>query len=135
MADGTIGVTNALFPDRLIDNNEMVNDAGATVQRQRVEDPELMALLRDVRNLLSRLNQTVRQGPAGFPAVQMTTQSASGGAVEVLASVNSVGTLGNVPVLQALGGPGITNANAAPPSHLLLNYLPVAMRQYGVAVS
>lgn len=46
MSDAVVGVQQATSPDRLIDNALYDNDDATPVYRQRVEDPEMMALLR-----------------------------------------------------------------------------------------
>ena len=55
MADGVVGVQQASAPDRLIDNNYLTNDDATPVYRQRVEDPELMALVRQMVEAFNRI--------------------------------------------------------------------------------
>lgn len=133
MADGTVAVTQAAVPDRQIDNAAGTNDAGTAVQRQRIEDPEMMELLRDMRNVLGRLGMVVRGNAASaLPSVQVTTQDLNNSAAETLLAVNTMGTCGAITALNGLGGPGMTTGV---PAHLMLNYLATVQRQYGVAVS
>lgn len=48
MTDGVVGVKQSTTPDRLIDN-EVLNIGGQDVYRQRVQDPEAIALLQSVK--------------------------------------------------------------------------------------
>lgn len=72
MADGTVGVRQASSPDRLIDNETLVI-GGDTVYRQRVQDPEVIALLEDVK---AAVEGTISAAVSGTVALDGPTLAA-----------------------------------------------------------
>lgn len=120
MADSSVGVQQAASPDRQIDNATVVTEAG-TVYRQRVEDVELTAVLRDLRRLLGLLGLAV--DPA--TGVLRTVIGGTGAPSSTLGSI-SAGTITTLTVLSALANlapSGVTN-----PSQNLLNDQPLIQR-------
>lgn len=86
MADGTVGVRQASAPDRLIDNETLTVD-GQTVYRQRVRDPEVIALLDDVKaavegTLAASISGTITLDAATLAALE-TVNAVVSGAVTV----------------------------------------------------
>lgn len=65
MADRAVGVAEAAVPTVLIDNEEVINDLGQTVVRQKTLDPDVVKVLADVRRLLGIL---VGVAPAREPS-------------------------------------------------------------------
>lgn len=120
MADSSVGVQQAAAPDRQIDNATVVTEAG-TVYRQRVEDVELTAVLRDLRRLLGLLGLAVDPATGVLRAVIGGT----GAPASTLATLTT-GTISTITVLSALANlapSGVTN-----PSQNLLNDQPLLQR-------
>jgi len=55
MSDAIVAIQQATSPDVFIDNALYTNDDATPVYRQRVEDPELLALVRQLVDSLSKL--------------------------------------------------------------------------------
>lgn len=110
MADGVVGVQQASAPDRFIDNNYLTNDGATPVYRQRVEDPELMALVRQMVEAFNRIG-------AGFDTsgrmfVRLTDAAGTAQSVNAVQSGTwNVATVTTVTGLTQMGG---YNAAAIP---------------------
>lgn len=110
MADGTVAIVQSTVPVKQVDTDALVNDAGTTVHRQRTENPELMELLRSIRNLLRPLGSVIKaRGTtnAPMPALQVTTMlgvDATGLPIpnELMASFTSTTTVTSVTTLNSL---------------------------------
>lgn len=118
MADGVVGVQQASAPDRLIDNNYLTNDDATPVYRQRVEDPELMALVRQMVEAFNRIG-------AGFDTsgrmfVRLT--DAAGTAQNVNAVQSGTWNITTVTTVTGLTQMGGYNANVIPAATLQEGY-------------
>lgn len=123
MADSSVGVQQAASPDRQIDNASVVTEAG-TVYRQRTEDVEVAAVLRDLRRLLGLLGLAIdpatgvlRAVIGGTGAPSSTLGSISAGTITTVSTVTVLTALAN------LAPSGVTN-----PSQNLLNDQPLLQR-------
>lgn len=123
MADSSVGVAQSGSPDRQIDSATVVTDVG-TVYRQRVEDPELQAVLRDIRRLLGLLSQAIdpttgvmRAVIGGTGAPSSTLGSLTAGSITTVSTVTVLSALAN------LAPSGVTN-----PAQNLLNDQPLLQR-------
>lgn len=128
MTDGIVAIQQSATPDRNIDNAVLTNDDGDTVYRQRVEDPELMALVRQMVESMNRLG-------AGFDAsgrlfVRLTDAAGTAQAVSAAQSGTwNVGTVTTVTGITNLGG---YPANAGIPS---LMQVPVSTLRAQIVVT
>lgn len=158
MADSTVAISSAVSPDKNLDAATYVNDDGTTVYRERVEDPELIAVLRSVRGLLVALASTVRNsqhdpltanvGPADAPAAAVGVDighNSTGGGADTITILSTIKTLGAYPESLALRifGSGITigptmpawpinmgqSAAASLPSYHVLNLRALQLRR------
>ena len=87
MADRAVGVAEAAVPTVLIDNEEVINDLGQTVVRQKTLDPDVVKVLADVRRLLGIL---VGVAPAREPATSASRVAVQG---TVPVSISTIATV------------------------------------------
>lgn len=90
IADATVAVKQASSPDRLIDN-ESLDIGGQTVYRQRVQDPEVIALLESVKTAVEGTITAVISGDLNLSAATLaaleTINAVVVGAVSVTGTV------------------------------------------------
>ncbi len=121
MADSSVGVAQAAVPDRQIDNATVVTEAG-TVYRQRTEDVEVAAVLRDLRRLLGLLSLACDPTTGVLRAVIGGTVGPAS-TTAVTGTLTAVTTVTAVSALANLAPSGVLN-----PSQYLLNDQPLIQR-------
>jgi hypothetical protein len=132
MADGRVGISQSGAPDRQIDNSLQTQDDGTQVWRQRMEDPEGMALIRVLEMLVHALGLAV--DPSGRLRVNVDP---IGGAqsVPVTGPVTSAQTLSGLTTLTSLNTLGSTSTGiAGVPALNLYNQFAMQQRAYGISV-
>lgn len=106
MADAVVGVKQAETPDRYIDNNVLTNDSAQTVYRQRVEDPEMMALIRQLLEGFNRMSTA--WDSSGRMFVRLTDAAGTAQSVNAVQSgtwnIGTVTTVSTATTLTQLGG-------------------------------
>lgn len=93
MADGVVVVREPPLPDGYSDHGlSGSNSVGGVVYRQRVEDPELMASLRQLRDALVQINSCITRenGPAAVPALRVTSMGSPGPLISAFEIRNQV---------------------------------------------
>lgn len=91
MSDTKVDIKESLTPTHSVDVEQVVNDLGQTVVRQKTLDPDVAKVLVDMRRLLGIL---VGVAPAREPATS-ASRVAVQGTVPVSGSLTTVTTLTN----------------------------------------
>lgn len=106
MADSRVGISEAATPTHYVDNTELVNDNGDTVQRQRIVSPEELAVQRQLLESLQRFGAAF--DPQGRLFVRLTDSAGTAQAVSAAQSgtwnVGTVTTVTTVAGITNLGG-------------------------------
>lgn len=102
IADGTVGVRQAVSPDRLIDN-EVLTVGAQTVYRQRVQDPESIALLQAVKAAVEGTITAAITGDVSLSAATLAALETVNAVVSGAVSATVTGTVAlDAPTLAAL---------------------------------
>lgn len=87
MSDTKVDIKESLTPTHSVDVEEVVNDLGQTVVRQKTLDPDVVKVLADVRRLLGIL---VGVAPAREPATSASRVAVQG---TVPVSISTIATV------------------------------------------
>lgn len=108
--DYTVGVAQSVAPDRYIDNETAVNDAGTTVARQKVSTPRSDAIMSQLNRVLGLFGQcfdtaarqrtSIENIAAGVTLPTVTTVTG----VTTVTTLTTVGTVTVVTGLTNIGG-------------------------------
>lgn len=131
MADAVVGVQQATSPDRFIDNALYTNDDATPTYRQRVENPELMALMRQLLESLQRFGSGF--DPAGRLVVRLTDMA--GTAQIVNAAQSGTWNVGTVTTVTTLTGQTNLGGYAANPVVFANMQSAANILRAGIAVS